>query len=216
MKRERIVEKVIRKRKSQDIVFLLWYGNRKGKDVDLLLVLKDEVRINCYKMAKWDILEINNKDFKRRLKLFDPVMTEPVMSGVLLFGSYEKFVYLKRKILSICPSVKTIEFLLERASKELENANDFFERYQKKTESQLLLFTLLDLSFACSYFEFARYYRNSFDVGPISFSELLMQGGRLTLKKVVCVFKQAKLNHKINEARINSLIQEVQKTIKGD
>ena len=98
----------------------------------------------------------------------------------------------------------------------MKNATVFFEKYQQKTESQLLLFALLDLSFACSYFEFARYYRNSSSTGPISFSELLLQRSRSTLEKVVCIFKQVKLGHKITEAKVNFLIQEVRKMIKGD
>lgn len=216
MNREGIVKRVIQKRKPQDIVFLLWYGDRKGKDVDLLAVLKDEVQPNCYEMTKWDILEVNNEDLERRLELFDPVITEPVMNGVLLLGSQEKFDSLKEKLLSARPSGKVIEFLLKRAREELENATVFLERYQQKTENRLLLFGLLDLSFACSYFEFARYYQNSPNVGPISFSELLMRRSRSTLEKVVYVFKQAKLGYKISEARIKSLFREAREMIRGD
>lgn len=210
MKPEGIVKRVIRGRKVQDIVFLLWYGNRKGKDVDLLAILKDGVEPDYYEMAEWDIGEVSNEDFEKRLELFDPMVTEPLMNGVLLLGSQEKFAYLKRKLLSSRPFDKAIEFLFKRAGEELENATVFFERHQQ------ILFALLDLSFACSYFEFARYYQNTSEIGPISFSELLMRRSGSTFEKVVYVFKQAKSGHKISEAKVNSLIQEVRKMIKGD
>lgn len=209
MKPEGIVKRVIQKRKPQDIVFLLWYGDRKGKDVDLLVILKDGIETNYYEMAEWDIGEASNEDFKRRLELFDPTVTEPLVNGVLLLGNQKKLDYLKKNFLAVHPSDKAIKFLFKRAHEELKNAIVFFE-------GQLLLFALLDLSFACSYFEFARHYQNTSKIGPISFSELLAQRSGSTLEKVVCVFKQAKLGHKISEAKVYSLIQEVRKMIRGD
>ncbi len=216
MNRKEIVKRVIQERRLRDIVFLLWYGDRKGKDVDLLVVLKDGFQPHCYEMAKWDILEVNNKDFKRRLELFDPVITESVISGVLLLGNQKKFAHLKKKFLSVRPFGKAIRFLLKRADEELENAAIFLERYRRRTESRLLLFALLDLSFVCSYFEFAKYYQNNPNTGPISFSKLLTRNNNPILKKVHHAFKRAKSGRKFSGLEINSLIQEVKKLIRGD
>jgi len=216
MNRKGIVKRVIQERRLRDIVFLLWYGDRKGKDVDLLVVLKDGVQLGLYEMTRWDILEVDSEDFEKRLRLFDPVITEPVITGSLLLGDLEKFTCFKKNLLSTYPSISIISFLLRRACEELENAAVFLERYQQKAESQLLLFALLDLSFACSYFGFAEYYKGNLWSGPISFSELLTQSNNPTLRKVVLTFKQTKSGRKINETKVSSLIQEVRKIIKGD
>ena len=87
--KEKIVEEVKKRVNLEDIKFLIWFGTQLGEDIDLLIVLKRKIKVRLCESSKpeLDILMIDNSEFIRRLKLLDPAITDPLITGFVLLGN---------------------------------------------------------------------------------------------------------------------------------
>jgi len=214
MKKKEIIRKVNRKVNSKDIKFLIRYGDWLGDDIDLLAVLERETKPRLYEPSKLDILTIGKGEFERRRKLFDPVITDPIITGSLLSGDKTEFSELRSDtILSLPLSEEAIQFLKKKAHERLKDATTLLKIYREKGGRDNLLSFLDELSFACSYFEFARYYQNKHEFWPITFAHLLVEDVYPALKEVMDFLRAVKLGRRFNKDRLTYLFQESQKLL---
>ncbi len=205
-----IVQKINGRINPENIKFLIWYGNRIGNDIDLMAVLKKETRVRLYEPSKLDILTIGKDEFARRVKLFDPVVTEPLLTGFLLQGDNNEFSELRSEtILSLSLSKESTRFLRLKARERLRNARIRLEKGDKDN----LFSSLVNLSFACSYHEFAKYYGNGPEFLPITFGHLLVLGGKPVLKEIIECLKDVKSGKKFNKNQMIDLFKKTQKLL---
>jgi len=215
MNKKEIIEKVCEQVNPEHIKFLLWHGTRPGRDIDLLIVLKKktEVRLCESSKSKLDILMIDNSEFIRRLKLLDPAITDPLITGFVLLGNKKEIGSLRgNTILSLSELKKvpkeTIRFLKKKACKKLQNANTLL---QKNGNDSFYTF-LVELSWACGYYVFADYYDNS----PvwITFDHLLVINKHIVFKRVMAALEVVKSGESFDRSRMINLFKEAQKMLR--
>lgn len=216
MKKEEIVQRVCKQINPENIKSLFWYGTRPGRDIDLLIVLKKEIKVRLCESSKskLDILMIDNSEFIRRLSLLDPAVTDPLITGFVLLGNKEEIGLLRSDTilsLSVSDSKKipkeTIQFLKERACERLKNAGTFL---QKKSNSFLYPF-LIELSWACGYYAFAHYYNKT--SAWITFDHLLVIDKHIVFKEVMSALEVVKSGKNFNRSQGIDLFQKTQKML---
>lgn len=214
MKKDEIIRKINGKINPKDIKFLIRFGDWLGDDIDLLAVLERETKARLYEPSKLDILTIGKREFEWRWRLFDPIITDPIITGSLLSGDKTEFSELRSDtVLSLSLSEEAIQFLKKKAHERLKDATTFLKIYREKGGRSNLLSFLDELSFVCSYFEFARYYQNKHEFWPITFAHLLTEDVHPALKEVVNLLRTVKLGRKFNKDRLTYLFQESQKLL---
>lgn len=128
---------------NEELIYLVYYGSKKSySDADLLAVTKN-MNIQGYQWGlRLDILQMDINDFLTRSELLDPSLTEPFLTGDLIFGNKQEYVNLINKIKEKKGDEKTLDFLLERNKKieeaikkshsedELKNNQDFLNENQ--------------------------------------------------------------------------------------
>lgn len=210
MNKKEIVRKMNGRINLKNVKFLIWYGNRIGNDIDLMAVLKKETKSRLYEPSKLDILMIGKNEFARRIRLFDPMVTEPLLTGFLLQGDDSEFSQLRSEtILSLFLSKEAIQFLGLKAQERLKNARIRLEKGDKNN----LFSSLVNLSFACSYYEFAEYYRNDPEFLPITFGHLLALGGKPVLKEVMKCLEDVKSGKKFDKNQMIDLFKKTQELL---
>lgn len=217
MEPEEIIGQVTEQISKKTIELLLWYGSRLEKsDTNLLAVLKEkqEPRTLLYKSSRdLDLLTVCKDEFMRRLELWDPMFTEPVMTGILLLGDKITFGYLRSGIM-MRPSQEAIKFLRERAIARLRKAEAFLNGGQERNRNSLLKF-LTELSFAGSYWAFAGYYDNGPKFFPITFSHLLVVDGRVVLREIMRSLRILKSGKECDFDR-SQMFQRTQKLLESE
>ena len=212
--KEEIVQEVKKQINPENIEFLLWYGTRPGRDIDLLIVLKEAIKTRLCESSKFnlDILMIDNSEFIRRLNLLDPAITDPLITGFVLLGNREEIGLLRSDtILSLSDLKKvpkeTIQFLKKKACERLQNANTFL---QKKSNGTLRPF-LIELSWACGYYAFADYYNRI----PrwITFDHLLVIDKHIVFKQVMSALEVVKSGKDFNRSQGIDLFQKTEKML---
>ena len=214
MNKKEIIQEVKKRINPEDIKFLFWFGTRPGRDIDLLIVLKRETEVRLCESSKpkLDILMIDNSEFIRRLSLFDPAVTEPLITGSVLLGNKEEIGLLRSDTILSLSGLKrvpkeTIRFLKERACKRLKAADAFLQ----KGNSALYSF-LVELSWACGYYVFAEYYNNTSTW--ITFDHLLAVHEDVVFKQVMSALEVVKSGGSINRSCLIDLFQETQKMLR--
>lgn len=213
MDKEEIIQEVKKRVNLENIKFLLWFGTRPGRDIDLLIVLKEKTKVRLCEpsKSKLDILMIDKSEFMRRLALLDPTVTDPLITGFVLLGNEEEIGLLRSDaILSLSGLKKvprkTIQFLKVEACKRLQNAKTLL---QKRGNSALYSF-LVELSWACGYYVFADYYNRI----PrwITFDHLLAINKHIVFKQVMSALEVVKSGKRIDFRRID-LFQKTRKML---
>jgi len=213
--KKEIIQEVKRQINPEDIKFLFWYGTRPGRDIDLLIVLKRKIKVCLCESSKsrLDVLIVDNREFIRRLKLLDPAVTDPLITGFVLLGDKKEAGLLRSDTILFLSDSKevpkeTIQFLKERACKRLQTASTFL---QKKGNSALYSF-LVELSWACGYYVFAEYYNNTSTW--ITFDHLLAVHEDVVFKQVMSALEVVKSGGSINRSCLIDLFQETQKMLR--
>jgi len=211
---KQIIQRVSEQINLGDIKFLVWYGNRVENNVNLLAVSEKESGVHLCELLNFNILTIGKDELIRRLGLFDPVVTEPVIKGFLIQGDDEVWGLLRSNaMLSLSISGKAIQFLKEEACEKLKNAATSLQIYKQKKDKSSLLSFLTALSFACSYFEFARYYNSNPKFLPITLDHLLVEDGTFVLKEVLDFLKIVKSDREFDKNQVFDLFRETQKLL---
>lgn len=216
MDKKEIIQEVKKRINPEDIKFLLWCGTWIGENTDLLIVSKGKTRVRLCEPSKLklDILMIDNSEFIRRLKLLDPAITGPLITGFVLLGNKEEIGSLRSDtILSLSGLKKvpeqTIQFLRAEACRRLQNANTLLQ----KGDDSSLCPSLVEISLACGYNAFEKYYNDSPRFLPITFDHLLAVDGCVVLKEVLGALQFVKSGGKVNRYRTISLLQKTRELL---
>ncbi len=214
MNKREIIQRVNGKINPKDIKFLIRYGDWLGDDIDLLAVLERETKARLYEPSRLDILMIGKGEFERRRKLFDPIITDPIITGLLLSDDKTKkveFSELRSNTILFLPvSAEAIQFLQQKAQQRLKNAFNRLEIYDQKGNKRNLSSALIHLSFACSYHEFANYYQSNPEFLPITFAHLLVEKGEPLLKEVMEFLRVVKSDREFSKNQAINLFQRTQ------
>ncbi len=220
MNKKEIIQKVKEQINPEYIKYLVWYGNLAGNNVNVMAVIdkrRTRVRPCESPKSKLDILTIGKGEFQRRLRMLDPIITEPLITGFLLKGNEVKFGLLRSNTIISFSRVKetakaAAPFLLEKARARLKNASQLLRASEQRNGDNLFS-CLVNLSWACSYFEFAEYYGNSPGFVPITFAHLLAQDGEFALGEVMEVLKAVKLGREFSKDQVVNLFKKTQKML---
>jgi len=215
--REEVIQKIMEQIYQERIRFLIYYGNLQGEDIDLLVVLQNwDSDPQEYQPSEFDIFEIREDEFRSRLILMDPIVAEPVITGRIILGNEVEFQSIRDEFLLSFPSQEIINSLRQRAVEELGNAFTFLNKYRKSKDVNDLFFALINLSFACSYYEFADYYQQNPEFHPISFAHLLRENNRELLHEIMSVLKGVKKGEEFHINQIANLFKKTENLLRGD
>lgn len=174
MDNEQILRLIFEKTTAEDVLIVIRYGKQDGKDINVFLIVNK--RFNCcyHLLDKLEIKAVGVPNIIFFLNRFDPIVTEPILTGKTLYENILKTSKIKEQLLNKKTDYSTIVHLL-RSSREIlywakkrHEAND--------PEGALTNFVL-----ALSYREFAHYYEKNSHV--ITFEELIRQSAYPLLKE---------------------------------
>jgi len=136
-----------------NLVLLIHFGSKNPeRDIDLCAVLEDNVKLDEYEDSRTiDLVQYSNSDFLRRMKLFDLVVTHPLLTGELISGDENLFERLKIKLNKQKPTNEAINYLKEKSRWCLDYAIECFNENDKYINA--LDLTLNNLCHALSYNE---------------------------------------------------------------
>ncbi len=148
-----------------DVETIIYYGNKEGKDIDLLVILNtDLIEFDNFEKNNLDINIIGVTTFKKMFKHKDHLVTEPILTGEIIkewnIFNIEK---LKKRIKLVNINKNDIFYLKQQASIFLHWALVF--QYNKKEDM-----VKRNLRFVISFLSFANYYENNKKV--ITYKEL--------------------------------------------
>jgi len=141
-----------------NLVFLIHFGSKNPKgDVDICAVLEDNIKLDEYKDSRTiDLVQYNYFDLIKRINLFDIVITQPLLTGELVYGKKNEFERLKAELRKQKPTEEAIKYLEERSRECFNYAIECFN--QNDTYSNAVELTLNNLAYALSYNKFANKY----------------------------------------------------------
>ena len=190
----------------KNLIFLIHFGsNNQNGDIDLCAILEDNVKLDEYKHSRTiDISQFNYSDFLKRIDLFDIPITQPLLTGILIYGNKKDFNKLKIKLKNKKPNKRAIAHLHRRSRWCFDYATEYFSN-QPITLTNLEI-TLSNLAYAISFYEFAQRYKNNERV--IAMDELDSQ----LFKEIRTKLKN--IEKEIDISNINHLILKVKKFLK--
>lgn len=141
------------------LLFLTIYGSRKqGSDIDLLAVYAGVLPHFDYSIGRLDLLALGIRQFERLLKNHDLIVTEPLLTGDLLFGDPVEWEERKQSFLETRPNDASLYHLAMRMMQVMNSAESFLERFQATSQKTDAFFFLKNLSFALGYLGFLQEY----------------------------------------------------------
>jgi len=184
MTQKQISAKVLSIFPAKMVKLVIWYGNRKGRDIDLFIVLKGVfVDYGVTRKFPLDIVYMSESFFKKSIKNLDPMAIDPILTGKLIYG--KNINNLKIKIRKIQPNEKTKKHFLERAKTFLEWTKHYHQGNNFRE-------TLTGIHFTLTYIYFAKYYQDNSKI--ISFANLLEVYKNTTLEESLFVLKKGLFN----------------------
>jgi hypothetical protein len=173
-----ILQKLFQIVEKENIVLAVYYGNRNGRDIDIFVIEKDGDYYRQCNIDNIDITIVGSEYFDYLFLMFDPLVTEPVLTGESIFGCHLND--LRKKLLFSEVEAKASEHLRKFAWQIFDAAKYFF-KHNSCEESAI------NISFCFSYLCFANFYRKQKKV--ISFASLLALPEN-TLLQEVCRYQK--------------------------
>ncbi len=166
----------------ENIISAYQYGNKNGKDIDIFILCKNDICYDRTEIEKFDFTIVGHRYFDHFLKSFDPIVSEPLLTGRLISGL--DLLQSTQRLRSLDASDATVKHHLNMAQQVFLSA----EHYEKLS----LEIAFLNLVFSLSYYYFADYYANNKKV--ILFSYLLEKSDYL-LKKAFKTYKNKQITN---------------------
>ena len=155
------------KERFNDLVFLIHFGSSNPEsDIDLCAVLNDNVNVDEYNPKIIDFSQFNYSDFLNKIKLFDIPITQPLLTGRLVYGNKNKFNELKNNLIKQDITNEALNYMIEKSNWCFNYAVNCFN---KKCSNYLDL-TLNNLTYAISYNNFRDRYKDGKRI--VKFSDL--------------------------------------------
>ena len=160
-------------------VHVVLYGSRKPeRDIDIVVVQSEKARGPTLTVGRLDLFVIERKQFTALLSLLDPVITEPLLTGELLFGNSASWELLQKKTRGVAPNRAAEEHATRRSFEEYLIADQLWQQYQTDAAPETLRWCLQNLSFSISYASFARHYASA-EAQVLSWAQLRTLGKAL-------------------------------------
>jgi len=143
---------------KENILTVIHYGNKNGRDIDVFVVLSGEIECDCVFHGKMDIAFVGGSWVKKMIDCFDPRLTEPVLTGEFIYGEQKIVERVRRRI----KTKETVEYLREKAFQFLEWGMIYFQNGDLPLACDCIRFSV-------SFHLFARHYKKSERVVVFSF-----------------------------------------------
>lgn len=138
---------------------IIWYGSRReGRDIDLLAIDDSASGTTSMRLGRIDLAAMTRWQFERLSTVADPVVTEPVLTGVLLVGDTAVFDDARTRLIGAHPRAEAVEHALRRSHEDSASVPRFLTQYRELQDHRCLHWALHNLSFAIAYLSFARRY----------------------------------------------------------
>jgi hypothetical protein len=132
----------------EDIEMILLYGSKKPfSDIDLFIVSKNDGK--SYSNGWLDIYEVNTGEFVEGIERLDISVTDPVMTGTLIYGNPKTYSRIKEMTINMPISQKSIMHNKHMASAQLalsERTTDQEIKLIGKNYNRSYLFNSISLS----------------------------------------------------------------------
>jgi hypothetical protein len=156
---------------EQQIESVTWYGNKKGKDVDLFVVMTEGVNYEAFCCGPLDICCVGKSWVPTMIDNLDPTVTEPLATGYVIFGQTNQYI-------SILKNAKVTE---DTPIYFLQCAEIFYEWAVNGALVGKTREALITLNFVYSYVLYAfRYWKGQ---NLVLFREILSTEDGLWIKK---------------------------------
>ena len=171
--------------KKSNIITAIHYGNKKGVDVDILIIVNNKTFYERRVEGKIDITMVGIDYVDYLLSVFDPIVTEPFITGKVVFG--KDITNYKLRLASLISNRNVQTHLLDFAKQ-------IYQSIDENLKNNDLDKAIINIVFCLSYLHFMRYYEKSKNV--IIFKKLLTlnQGSLLSIS--YAYMKKEELNNK--------------------
>ena len=135
-----------------DLRFLVHFGsNNPYGDIDLCAILEDNIDLDEYCHSNTiDLPQHNYSKFIEKLNLFDITITQPLLTGKLIYGNKKEFGLLKQKLLKTKPDDKSVKYLKNRSKCSFKYARDYLKKSDTRFGFEV---SLNDLSYSLSFYD---------------------------------------------------------------
>jgi len=148
---------------ENNIETVMHYGNKQGEDIDIFVIVYGDIEYNCMHHNKLDITYVGSYHVNEMIACFDPLLTDPILTGEMIFGDSNKIIH---KLNKCRASKKTIAYLRKKAIQFFQWGEIHFMKGDFNAVCDCIRFST---SFCC----FADYYGKKFNV--ISFLDIIGQ-----------------------------------------
>lgn len=152
MEKETILKEIFNLIPPESVKFIIHYGNLSGQDIDIFVVLKNSSGYKHIGSNLFDIACVGENSLGKALKYFDPIITEPILTGQIIYG--ESIKNLQREMGLLRANRRTVAYLVKCAAL----CYSWAKQHYLENNPQGAIVTL---SFAVSYGYFAEYYNNN-------------------------------------------------------
>jgi len=139
--------------------FLVRYGAiGNDSDFDFLAIYEHPITHHDYSIGALDLFVLPESGFRYLLDSFDLSVTEPLLTGKLVFGNGNEWQKIKTNFLQLKPEPDDIFYLIARSFEIIKSAEADLESFCIKGVPTFVCSFWKNLSFAFSYFIFAELY----------------------------------------------------------
>lgn len=193
MNKEYTLNKIFEIFNKSKVILVILFGNRNGSDTDIFLLLDDDSIYNNTIIEDIDITHIGIRWTDGLMKNLDPILTEPLLTGEVIFGDLDVFENLKTKIKH---SNRAPIHLYQSAVLFYEWTLNFINHGEYKK-------ALINISFIYSYLMFSKEYATSDKIltyqdisnkHPIlkETKNLIKKHDSVTKEEIFCLMKKLK------------------------
>ena len=148
------------------------YGSRlPAADMDFLAVYDGVLSAANMMLGRVDLWAISMSDFRWHIQMLDPLVTEPILTGIPVFGGSSAVARARADLRRAVPSEASTAYLLQRSAEAYIYAVGRTRDRRDCSQQERRLFWS-NLSFSISYWAFAHYYATR-GRGPVVLQRLL-------------------------------------------
>lgn len=172
---------------------LYLYGSQlKGSDIDLFAITKKKPLQQYIIIGKVDIYFQSMDDFYDKINKLDTLVTEPLLTGKLLFGDENEHSYLIKKLINTKICSEHLTYLMSCSFNEYLNSLSFRKQFEFDNSTNSLLWGLVNLSYAYSYFHFAKYYSSVSTQSAVTLSKIINDSFSKEIDSLIKALKEFK------------------------
>ena len=188
-----ILEQLFKFFNRKKIYSIVWYGNRKGKDIDIFVVsISNKIYERMIK-GQLDVTLIEKYQLHHLINCLNPIVTEPILTGQVIWGN--PLLYEKAMLNSINSGTLAVTHLLDSSFRIYREAQTALSKNNVND-------ALINLSFSISFYYFALHYKNHRKA--ITFKELLAEYQNSILSESYSALKRDALDL----VEVNSLVEK--------